>query len=48
MTLEAGTRLPLTENNNSTSIGLGKHSRQGQNDKIMSNSLEVHKFECIQ
>ena len=31
MTLEASTRLPLTENNNSTSIGLNKHSRQRQN-----------------
>ena len=32
MTLEVRTRLPLTENNNSTSIGLDKHSRQRQND----------------
>ena len=32
MTLEASTRLPSTENNNSTSIGLDKHSRQRQND----------------
>ena len=32
MTLEASTRLPSTENNNSTSVGLDKHSRQRQND----------------
>ena len=32
MTLEASTRLPSTENNNSTSIGYDKHSRQGRND----------------
>ena len=32
MTLEANTRLSSTENSNSTSIGLDKHSRQGQND----------------
>ena len=32
MTLEASTRLPSTENNSSTSIGLDKHSRQRQND----------------
>ena len=32
MTLEASTRRPSTENNDSTSLGIGKHSRQGQND----------------
>ena len=32
MTLEASTRLPPTDNNNSTSIGPDKHSRQRQND----------------
>ena len=32
MTLEASTRLPSTENDNSTSIGLDNHSWQGQND----------------
>ena len=32
MTLEARTRLPPTENNNSASIGLDKHSRQRQKD----------------
>ena len=32
MTFEASTRLSSTENNNSTSIGLDKHSRQRQND----------------
>ena len=32
MTLEGSTRLPSTENNNSASIGLDKHSRQRQND----------------
>ena len=32
MALDASTRLLSTENNNSTSIGLDKHSRQGQND----------------
>ena len=32
MTWEASTRLPSTESNDSISIGLDKHSRQGQND----------------
>ena len=32
MVWEAGTRPPLTVNNDSISISLDKHSRQGQND----------------
>ena len=32
MTLKANTRLPSTENNDSTSTGLDKHSKQRQND----------------
>ena len=32
MTWEASTRLSSTENNGGISIGLDKHSRQGQND----------------
>ena len=32
MTLVASTRLPSTENNDSISIGIDKHSAQGQND----------------